>query len=845
VIAPRYREIDRIVDAALDLAPDERGSYVATACAHDATLRADVERLLRSCDAASEFLERPAAEYAAPLIASVTSTAPAVEGMRVGPYRIVEEAGRGGMGVVYVAERDDDQYRRRVALKLVRHGLGDDRSVVRRFVEERQILASLEHPGIARLLDGGMTADGLPYFAMEHVAGTPIDRYCDERRLTLDARLGLFGTVCDAVQYAHQRLVVHRDLKPSNILVTDSGEVKLLDFGIAKLLAPNAAGTGAPATRTGARLMTPEYASPEQLRGEAVSTASDVYSLGVLLYELLAGRRPHDTAGQPKLDGARIRTEEEITRPSVALARATDAAAAAAHARSTSPDRLRRRLTGDLDTIVLAALRAEPERRYGSAEQLGTDVRRHLAGLPVSARRDTWAYRAHTFVRRHRVGVGAAAAIVLLLAASTVTTWLQSARITRERDKAEQVSGFLVDLFSAPDPYAGVGREVTARVLLDSGAARVARDLATHPEVRAQLMATMGQAYYGLGLYENARRQLEPALSIRRQLFGEEHVVVLRAANFLAMVELDGGRPAAAESLYRQVLPARRRVHGPRDPAVARTLNGLALALLAQNRSGESEPLVREALAIDRASGRDPLELGQSLNNLGRVLADGGDYAAAERAFREAMTLRRDRLGDGHPEVDNAVSNLAGALAGRGELAEATRLMEGVVARKRRSMGASHPDLAIDMTRFADMLRAMEAHQRAEVLYREALDIQHRSSRGPTGATATTLLGLGRLALGRGDAAAAERLLRDAWAADRVGAANGYARNSEVPRALAASLAAQGRLAEAEPLLLESLSIARASRDREARIRAVVRDVVTLYERLGREGDAARYRALP
>jgi tetratricopeptide (TPR) repeat protein len=227
------------------------------------------------------------------------------------------------------------------------------------------------------------------------------------------------------------------------------------------------------------------------------------------------------------------------------------------------------------------------------------------------------------------------------------------------------------------------------------------------------------------------------------------------------------------------------------------------------------------------------------------VLADGGDYAAAERAFREAMTLRRDRLGDGHPEVDNAVSNLAGALAGRGELAEATRLMEGVVARKRRSMGASHPDLAIDMTRFADMLRAMEAHQRAEVLYREALDIQHRSSRGPTGATATTLLGLGRLALGRGDAAAAERLLRDAWAADRVGAANGYARNSEVPRALAASLAAQGRLAEAEPLLLESLSIARASRDREARIRAVVRDVVTLYERLGREGDAARYRALP
>ena len=252
----RYREIDRIVDAALDLPPDERGSYLATACEHDTTLRADVDRLLRSCDAAAGFLERPAAEYAAPLVASVTATTQTVEGVRVGPYRVVEEAGRGGMGVVYVAERDDDQYRRRVALKLVRRGLDDDGSVVRRFVEERQILASLEHPSIARLLDGGLTTDGLPYFAMEYVAGTPIDRYCDERRLTLDARLELFASVCDAVQYAHRRLVVHRGLKPSNILVTDGGEVKLLDFGIAKLLANDGTGIRTPDTRTALRRMT-------------------------------------------------------------------------------------------------------------------------------------------------------------------------------------------------------------------------------------------------------------------------------------------------------------------------------------------------------------------------------------------------------------------------------------------------------------------------------------------------------------------------------------------------------------------------------------------------------------
>ncbi len=839
----RWREVDRIVDAALDLAPEQRTPYLETVCASDATLRADVERLLRACDSADDFLEVPASEYAAPLLAAVTPTAATVEGMRVGPYRVVAEAGRGGMGAVYLAERDDDQYRRRVALKLVRRGLDGDARVVRRFVEERQILASLEHPNIARLLDGGETADGLPYFAMEYVLGTPIDRYCDERRLSLEARLRLFGSVCEAVQYAHRRLVVHRDLKPSNILVTDDGDVKLLDFGIAKLLAPDADSSPPPVTQTGLRLMTPEYASPEQLRGEAISTASDVYSLGVLLYELLAGRRPHDGAGRPAREAARARAVDEVTRPSLALGRGP-VADTTARARGTTTERLRRQIAGDLDTIVLAAMHAEPERRYGSAEQLGADIRRHLTGLPVSARQDAWSYRAHKFVRRHRVGVSAAAVIVLLLIGTSVRTRVQSARVALERDRAEQVSGFLVDLFTAADPYAGTSRELTARVLLDSGAARATRDLATHPETRAELMATMGQAYYGLGLYDDALRQLEPALAIRRRLLGEDHASVLRTTNFVAMVHLDGGSPAAAEVLYRRVLPARRRVHGARSTVVARTLNGLALALLAQGRSDEAEPLVREALAIDRASSRDPIELGQSLNDLGRVLADRGDYIAAERAFREAVALRRARLGDGHPEVDNAVSNLAVALVGRGELREAARLMDGVVARKRRSMGAGHPDFAADMTRYAEMLHALGDDRRAEALYGEALAVFRRASSPSHAATARTLLGFGRLSLDRGDASSAERLLREAWTAQRMAAQAGHGRKAEVPRVLAASLVALGRLGEAEPLLLESLAISRAMRGGDPRGPDVLRDLIDLYERLGRTEDAAHYRTM-
>ncbi len=839
----RWREVDRIVDAALDLTPEHRASYLETACASDLSLRAEVERLLRSCESAADFLELPACEYAAPLLAVVTPVEGSVEGMRVGPYRVVAEAGRGGMGAVYLAERDDDQYRRRVALKLVRRGLDGDATVVRRFVEERQILASLEHPNIARLLDGGMTSDGLPYFAMEYVRGTPIDRYCDERRLSLEARLRLFGSVCDAVQYAHRRLVVHRDLKPSNILVTDEGDVKLLDFGIAKLLATDSDSSNPPVTQVGLRLMTPEYASPEQLRGEAISTASDVYSLGVLLYELLAGRRPHDAAGRPAHESALTHADAEITRPSLALGRGVDAAATA-HARGTTAERLRRHVAGDLDTIVLAALQAQPERRYGSAEQLGADIRRHLTGLPVSARQDAWSYRARKFVRRHRVGVGAATVIVLLLIGTTVTTRVQAARVANERDRAEQVSDFLVGLFTAADPYSGTSRELTARVLLDSGAARASRDLVTHPETRAKMMATIGQAYYGLGLYDDALRQLVPALAIRRRLLGEDHASVLRSTNFVAMVQLDGGSPAAAEVLYRRVLPARRQLYGPRHPAVARTLNGLALALLAQGRPDEAEPLVREALAIDRASGRDPIELGQSLNDLGRVLAERREYAAAESAFREAHALRRGRLGDGHPEVDNAVSNLAWALAGRGELTEAAQLMDGVVARKRHSMGAGHPDFAADMTRLAEMLHAQGDERRAESLYREALAVFRRASSPSHSATSTTLLGLGRLLLDRGDASGAERLLREAWDAQRMAAVGGHAGNAELPRVLAATLVAQGRLGEAEPLLLESLTISRLVHDGDLHTPTVLGDLINLYERMERTADAARYRAM-
>jgi serine/threonine-protein kinase len=421
-----WRHVFEVVDGAFELAPDERAAYVERACAHDEVVRLEVAALLAGGDA-PVFLETPAIEFAAPLLADPPiEPESAVPGAPIGPYRILREIGHGGMGTVFLAERADHQYQKTVALKLLRGWSAGDERAVRRFVEERQILATLDHPDIARLFDGGVS-DGVPWFAMEYVEGLPIDRYCDERGLSVEERLRLFCRVCAAVQYAHRNLVVHRDLKPANILVTAAGAVKLLDFGIAKVLAQGVIGGAESLTATGERLLTPLYASPEQLRGDLVSTASDVYALGVLLYELLTGRGPYRLTTREPHEVARAILEQEPARMS-----------------AVAPAAVARRLRGDLDTIVAMALDKDVARRYGSADQLALDVRRHLDGQPVSARPDSGFYRARKFVRRHRVGVGLAAALALLVAGFGIVSAVQSlriraqaARIVVERDRAE------------------------------------------------------------------------------------------------------------------------------------------------------------------------------------------------------------------------------------------------------------------------------------------------------------------------------------------------------------------------------------------------------------------------
>jgi serine/threonine-protein kinase len=753
--------VDRLLDLALDLAPNERAAFLDDACAGDPALRAAVDRMLRACDHSAGFLEDdPGPVFAAPLIAAsiradAQTSLPMAAGRRVGPYRVVREAGHGGMGVVYLAERADDQYRGRVALKLMRDSAwatADDH-LARRFLEERQILATLEHPGIARLLDGGVTDHGLPWFAMEYVEGTAIDRYCDEHRLTIDERLTLFCDVCDAVAFAHQNLVVHRDLKPSNILVTERREVKLLDFGIAKLLARIDGGADdAAAMQTAVRALTPEYASPEQIRGDRVATASDVYSLGVILYELLTSKRPYSADRRSAHEIEQAVLHEHVQPP------------------STVADSLRRTLRGDLDAIVLAAMRKEPDRRYASADQLASDVRRYLQGMPVTARRDGRAYRAGKFVRRHRTAVATAVGVAIVLIGFTIVTAIQSSRlraqaerIAVERDRAQQVSAFLVELFRAADPYSSAGPRTTVREVLDSGAVRVDRDLREQPEIRAELLRAMGLSYLSLGLSSEARRLLEQAVAIPHQgiVGGEPHEVSARQALGQVLQEL--GEYSAAESLYRNVLGWRRDALPPGNRYIARTLGTLASTVRAQGRYVEAEALAREALALDRAARpRDPRSVSQSLNNLGNILLRQRRYVVAESVHREAYAVRRESSGEDHPETANSLVNIAAALGGQERYAEADSLFRNALAMKRSRLGPEHMDVATDEAAYARLLTLKGDVDEAERLYRHAI-AAHRASRPPSHPrTAGAMLGLGELLLGRGDARSAEPFVRDA-----------------------------------------------------------------------------------
>jgi tetratricopeptide (TPR) repeat protein/predicted Ser/Thr protein kinase len=648
-------------------------------------------------------------------------------GRRIGPYRVLRELGRGGMGVVYLAERCDGQFEQRVALKLIKRGMDSD-EIHRRFLTERQILARLNHPHIARLLDGGVTIEGRPWFAIEYIEGTTLLAHCETRDLDLEARLRLFLDVCDAVRYAHQNLVVHRDLKPSNILVTAEGEVNLLDFGIAKLLSPDSE-AATRLTETGFRVLTPEYAAPEQVRGEAVTTATDVYALGAVLYELVSGQQAHRLESRSPMHVAWVVCEVDPERPSLVASEAT-----------------RERLRGDVDTIVLTALQKEPGRRYSTVEQLASDIKRYLDGLPVSARPDTWRYRASKFVARHRLGVAAATGIAFSLVAGLVGTGWQArvaagqARVaSAEAAKQRAVRDFLVQLFEASDPEEAMGHELTARELLERGRRSLDTALAAQPSVRADLLTAVAAAYVNLGHAPQGDTLFARAVALTRSLPGDVDVQLATAltdwsGNLMMEEKFDQAEAQLQEAIER----LRRR--GTDDPRVAQPLRMLGRLNTYKGNNQRAEALIREALAIDRRHhGAGSWEVADDSDILGFQLLQEGHLSAADSAIGVALTTWRRLLPPDHPTLLWSMSNLAAVRTAQGNNDEAIRLLQDVAAGQRRIYPGGHSELAHTLTELGDLLGEQGRYAEAESLTAQAVEL-HRSLLGPDNSHATMLL---------------------------------------------------------------------------------------------------------
>jgi len=776
-----WARADDIFERALDVPPEGRAAFVHAECAVDDELRALVERLLDHADTGAPEFDRPAVPLGTTVgDGGAAPSAPPLEvGAVVGSYRVLREIGRGGMSTVFEAERIAGDFERRVAVKVILRDPADPEAVSR-FELERQILASADHPDIARLFDAGVTADDRHYLVMELVDGLPIDEHCRRARLGIADRVRLLARVARAVAAAHRNLVVHRDLKPSNVLVTGVGDVKLLDFGIAKLLDPPDG--GGQLTRTGVQPMTPAFASPEQVRGEPITTATDVYQLGVLLYVLLTGAGPHGDHGSDALAWIRAVAEREPTRLRDAVRRSGGLDGWAEQC-GTSPSELRSRLGGDLEAVVMKALAKRPEERYGSVDGLADDLERVLDGRAVSARPLTTLYRLRLFARRNRPVVAAASVVLALLIGWTATTARQSQRIAAEAERANrearaarQTAEFLSSVLAQADPEATGGREVSIREALDRGRERLAGIPIEDPEIRAQLAHTVGAVYHQLGASEVARDLYLESLELRSAAGQHDHPRTLRTLNALATAESDLGLYGPALERFEEVVAASRRVLGPDDLETLNAVNNLAVLYQRIGRLDDAVELLEqhhaarlrvqgpdhhdtlraavnvgiaywrvgraeEALPLVSASRAAGLELlgpshpwvHETAINQGVILHHLGRAAEALPLLQEASTGLEEVLGPDHPSSLTAWSVLSGCYQALGRLDDAEAALERSERGYRRVLGADHPDTLHAMRKRADLLQLRGRLDEARELYLSVLDAQLR--RGGPGTT--------------------------------------------------------------------------------------------------------------
>lgn len=807
----RRHRVEALFEEALELEESEREAFLAERCAGDALLAHEVGRLLVAHARAAGILDAPQGPgrwMRSRVERREEDDAMNPAGARYGPYRVVHALGRGGMGTVYLAVRED-AFMRRVALKVV-HGVAEAESTRRRFESERRIMASLDHPNIARLLDGGVTDHGVPYLAMEYVEGLPLTQYCDREKLGVTERLELFRKVCDAVHHAHQSLIIHRDLKPSNILVTMDGEPKLLDFGIAKLQQSALANPTQPVTHPDLRALTPEWASPEQMRGEPLTTASDVFALGVLLYELLTGRHPFRAPeGQSPAELIAAVCERDPMLPSETVGS------------EDGSGRRGARLRGDLDSIVVTALRKEPGRRYASAEQLSSDIGRYLACEPVLARGDGRMYRLKKLVRRRRGETLAALAVVASLLLGLFAASREARVAGQERDRAaralaraEASSTFLLGLFESQDPRGTLTDSLTARTMLERGLEDVAA-LDGYPVLRGRLMAVLGRAYWNLGHYDRAAELLGSAVSdlgrgsdvdelldlagtsteladvlmmtgdyhealqaslrahdLRVRLLGPDHPEIATSLIQLGKIHVYFGDLPAADSVTRVALALRSEVLDADDPAIPEAMEALSIISRRRGLPDEAEELLRGASSRRRSvEGPESAGYARSLVRLARLLShDRGAHEEAEALFRRVLMI----LDDDDPERATTLSDLASTLARMGRTTEAAELYGTAIALRRSMFGGDHASVADLLSARGRLLLGTGDVDAAEAAHAESLRIWSERLGPEHPATAYALSGLARVALARGEPTRAEVLARQALTIRRAALASGH-----------------------------------------------------------------------
>jgi len=762
-----WKKVQELFEQALNLESSKRELFLKTECGENNDLYNEVSSLLEADEELHPVLSKKASE--------IINSEEKINfiGQNIGSYKIVEEIATGGMGTVFLAERSDGFFEQKVALKVVKPGLSTI-PIIRRFQHERQILANLHHPNIARLYDGGVTEDRRPFFTMEFVDGIPIDEYCDKKKLTINERLKLFIKVCETVQYAHNNLVIHRDLKPNNILIQKDGNIKLLDFGISKVLSAESETSDIPTiTQAEINLLTPEYSSPEQIKNSNISVSTDVYSLGLILYKLLTGKSAHEFQSYSFVEYEKVVCEKSIQRPSTVYAKLNEINSEVPifeifENRKTNRGKLAKKLNGDLDNICMMALRKEPERRYASVEMLAYDIERYLANLPILARKESFLYVAQKFINRHKAAVTAAIALFFIVNGLILFYTFQ---LKAERDKAqieakksEQVASFLQNLFLVSDPNESKGETITAREILDRGATRLIVGLDEEPEIKSQLLNTIGNVYSNLGLFDSAEEiflkiksypniesiddetffksminlgrlyRLKGEYNLAKEILfatlekckkslSENHPIIAECLSNLGGYYYETGIYDTSRIYYDKSEILFRKNFGNEHEKIASTLNAIAALVFEQGDLDKSDSLYREALRIEiKLKGEIDAGVATNQNDLGMVLRHKGEFEESRILYEKALATRLKLFGDQHPDVAHTYNHLSRLYYNQNLYDEAEPLARKALDIRIKIFDQDHPEITASRSSLAGVLFEKGMYKESEKLYRKAYD---------------------------------------------------------------------------------------------------------------------------